>query len=152
MFKKFISFLYKVGILKLTTIEDKIKYLLIFDIDMYNNKYKSIIGTFIEEDIVRYIEQLNYVNNYDIYGSYIVIKKIDNDSLYRKSYSRWCSNKGNIIYDSEDKVKVVLTSMLTFIKLYNSIKKDMNLNIAYSNHLKIKPYYINIENIINDML
>jgi len=154
MFKKIKKILLQIGFLKLDTLEKKIDYLIdnLDKIDLYKGTYRSKYCMFIEKDILIYTKSLSEINKFEIDTKYITVKKITENSLSNVTFLKWCSDNNRVIEDRALVIKNFLLECKDFITLFKIASSSINSNILYSNSLKIKPYYYNIEIIIDNIL
>lgn len=150
---KYIRFiLYELKIIKLYLLTDKIEYLLVKNISIYDNdNISNALGKFISKDIISFIAELSEHNNFDIYNKRAIVKPISSDRLHIKTYLKWCTENDRLLSNENVIIHTFLKESLVFIIRYNDISKNLENNIGYSNSIKLKPYIINIEMIINTL-
>jgi len=140
---------YLLGMYTPTSLIDKIYILRHRSINMYTTTISNKRVTSIEKDIVTYNYILDKYNQEDMVTRYIKIPNMRNNTI--TTYSRWYSDSNNNMltdYELYNWLTISEIFVLRFM-LYNS---EVGEGIAYSNSIKLQPYIINIENIVDDIL
>jgi hypothetical protein len=140
--------LFRMGFYKINTFEEKIKFLLESKIDLYEAFFRSKYGIFICKDIKEYIIDLDDIDKFELKDTYYPYKNITNDTLFNKTYNKWATDDGRFI-DQVEEFKLWLTLAKSVHNKLTIGAKLPTMNIYYNNSLKLKPYIINIENIVN---
>lgn len=151
MFKYIKKILYQKNIITPKTIYEKIDYLLMFDVSLYTDLYRSKITSFVTDDILKYKNEIAYINNFDMYSKYIDVKQISPNLIKSLTFSKWCSDEGHILEDEILELKYWLIEARKLIENHETASRSVSLNILYSNSLKIRPYSINIKDIVEDI-
>lgn len=141
--------LYKYKLLKTNDLYSKLDYIKLSNFSIYNSDYKGVHLPFISKDIIKYIDELKYINNYNINISYIKVKAINNDTFSDISIMRWMTDDSKILKNDIAILKLWCEESEKIFRRYDIISKDPNNHVAYSNSIKIKPYIINIEYIVD---
>ena len=143
--------LYQYNILKPKTTIDKIDYLKLHNISLYDSEYRSKIVSFVTKDIVEYNKELVDIIEFDLYGKYITVKKITPNIVRSMTFDKWCSEEGRLLSNEIEILNAWLTTSKQFLELYETASRSVSLNILYSNSMKIRPYASNVEDIVDEL-
>ncbi len=150
--RKIINFimllLYRLKIFKMVTTLDRIKYISLCNISLYEKPYCSADIYVQEKDIHAYLTELKNINAFDLESGYYNYKPISTDRVIKMPLFQWCSHDNKIIPNEKTIFKEFLLEAAIFIA--NNIKgsKNTNNHYAFSNSHKLKPYIINIDYIV----
>jgi len=133
------------------TTSDKIDYIIAKEISLYDSIYRSKYVAFITSDVIEYKEELRYINTFDIYSKYITVKRISPDILKSITLNNWCSDNGRLIPEERLAFIEWLEEAKNLLLTYKIASASVNLNILYSNSMKIRPYEININDIVGEI-
>jgi len=131
---------------KKKTLKEKIEYLKTIDIDPYNKVF--YITTF-NNNIIDYIEDLEFILNSDLENTYPRFKKITPINIKQIYIMYFFSNNESFLTEPKLTFNKWLDLILDVIEIYEIAKSSIGKGYLYSNSLKIKPYILDIENIIN---
>lgn len=132
------------------TLEDKVKYLLERDIDLYSNRYNIDTYMFIEPDIVYTIDKYRYINTFAIESQHIQLGVISNSIYKELKFFQWFTSEGKLILNKKETLEEFLIYGLKIVKIYEFRIKLIGVsNNSYSNAKKIKPYYTEYINIVD---
>lgn len=153
MFKGIKRYLYKKGYLRLDTLYKKILYLVKYkdNINFYSPNYRNSMLDFLEKDIVIYNRQLDNVIRQGLETRYVTVRDISQNSYTYTSFSFWYSDNGKIIENNQE-LDRFLHQITIFVKWYEDSIKDMTNTTLLNNTRRLKPYYTNIETIVNNIL
>lgn len=152
MIKRIKLYFYKRKLNKCKTLIDKILFLkeqpsLYFYSELYRNTYLS----FIDKDIIEFNNNIENIFRQGLETRYVAIKNISADRYYNTSLSFWYSDTTKIL-TNDNEYKRFIKNCEMFVKWYEgNVKEIGNVNIV-NNIRRIKPYYYNIELIINTMI
>lgn len=144
--------LYDLKIKKIVTILDKIDYLLLCDISLYDEPYRYIILNSLETDIYTYKAELKRINTYNLLSAYFPYTPKSSTEYVRTQAYLWMSSGGKIIDNPNYMLFEFLSEARTFIYNHEMYCKDFSNNYGYSNSIKLKPYIINLDYIINNLV
>lgn len=152
MFSFFKKFFYKKECYACKTLIEKItcvrEHLLI---DPYSKEYRSLKLKFIHANIEDTINELKALKNSMEIGSYI-IPKIAEINVKEYYISKWFTdNEKNILSNTEVTWKEYLDLYIWLITWYNENSTDLTKS-TYGVSLKIKPYIINIDIVVNALI
>jgi len=143
--------LYQSGIYKPKTVEDKLSIILNLELDI--NKIKNLNISVVTDSIIKYTEELNEIIEHDNINIFNRNVKIISPSIITNvTISEWFSLDNRIIDLDNKFLTDWLLSSIKIIKLYKLLSHDMKENTMYNNSMKIKPYIINIENIVDNII
>ena len=142
--------LYRLKLYKPIALLDKIHIAQHMDIFIYNSYLTNMRIDSIENNIVTYIDVIKKYKNYDLVNEYVPIHTTTNTRA--TIYSLWYTDSDNNLLDSS-----VITTWLKeaeiFCNIYNTCKNAIGADTKqYSNSVKLQPYIINIEAILDGML
>ncbi len=116
----------------------------------YAKEYRSLSITFINKNIMEAIDELELLKSNIIIDN-IIIKRITNSSVNEYYFNKWFTDSKMSILNNTDEVWYKYLDLnIWLIEWYNA-----NNNVEskyYSYTLKIKPYIINITEVINDII
>lgn len=131
---------------------EKIDFLLKVNIVPYNVNFITESNYFIENSIAYYTYVLEEINKLDYKKSKLSIRMIVGGTQPHLTYAKWFSPNNTVSETTIDDIKKWLIAAKKFVMLFESIANDYNNHIGIINSGKIKPYIINIEHIVEDML
>lgn len=144
--------LYRKGYLQAKTTEEKLDRLLVYitKLDLYSRYFSNITQSFLEKDIVAYIEELERILIYTLDSKLISVRSITPESHKELPYSYWYTYNG-IILNDKDMLKLWLEKARAFVVWCDTAKTDFNNTVRINNFRKLAPYYNNIINITDDL-
>lgn len=153
MLTKVKQYLYKKGILKHNTLLEKIKYLEPHkhNINFYGPNYRNNMLDFIEQDIVTFNRQLDYIIRQGLESRYVTVKDISQNSYIYTSYSFWYSDNNKVI-ENKNEIDRFFNLIFTFVNWYEESITNKTDATLLNNTRRLKPYYANIEAIVDDIL
>ena len=152
MFKKIKYILYRKGYLSLNSISDKIDYLKTININPYNSKYMRVNMISIERDIVTYTHVFDMLLREDFVHSRVNVKKITENVLHNTTLIHWFSNNGHYVDNINELFSIWLTYAQELVNMYDASRYNSTNAVMVGNSIKIQPYIINIENIVDTIL
>ena len=151
MFSFLKKFFYKEECYNSKTILDKIKCVRKnLKITPYSKEYRNLYTVFINKNIMEAIEELEILKN-NISIDNIVVKKITENTVKEFYFNKWFTdNKLSILNNTDEIWSKYLDLNIWLLEWYN---KNNNVESKYYSYtLKIKPYIINITNVIEDII
>lgn len=152
MFKKIKMLLYDKGYVKPKTIFDKLDYLKWKGIEPYDTYISAVNIQSVASDITKYNIELAELLEQNYLEDYVVVKSITRDSYYDINIIGWFSDNGRYISNVNYEYNLWLDQCRNILKYYYAIKDNHSDYIAHGNSIKIQPYIINIERIVNILL
>ncbi len=140
--------LYRLKIFKMITTIDRIKYLLLCDISLYEKPYCSGEIYVQEKDIYEYLMELKSINSFDLENGYYNYKPISTDRVIKLPLFQWCSHNNKIIANERIILREFLLEANIFIANNDKGSKNTINHYAFSNSHKLKPYIINLDYIV----
>lgn len=134
------------------TLVEKIDYLLKVKLEPYNMKFITNRNYFLEKNINTYRGVIEHLLTLDYINTKVTIRPIVEGTHPYMTYGLWFSPNNEILDTTPNDIYLWLKTVRKYVILYESIYKDYNNHIAMINSIKIKPYIINIESIVEDML
>lgn len=132
------------------TLEEKVRYLLKKNIDLYSNIHNVDTFMFLEPDITYLIEKYKYINTFAIESQHIQLGIISNSSYKELRFYQWFTKDGKLISNKEEILKEFLEIGLKMVEIYEFRIKLIGIsNNSYANAKKIKPYYTEYNNIVD---
>ena len=152
MLQRIKNYLYKRKITNSETLLDKIELLQKNpSIYFYSSIYCNTFLNFIEKDIIDYNNVLENILRQGLETKYVSIKNISEQNYYYTSLSFWYSNKTAVL-NTNDEFKRFLNNIHTYISWYEKNKTEV-VNVNINNNIRrTKPYYYNIELIVNTII
>lgn len=153
MLKGIKKYLYKKGYLRLDTLYKKTMYLAEYknNINFYSPSYRNSMLDFIEKDIVIYNRQLDNIIRQGLETRFVTVKDISQNSYTYTSFSFWYSDNGKVIENNKE-IDRFIHQITVFVKWYEESIKNMTDATLLNNTRRLKPYYNNIETIVNSIL
>jgi len=151
MLKKIKMLLFGKKLAKPKNYIEKIDYLLLNKLDYFTEDTMRLTLSTLEDDIYKYVRYLSLLVKSDFINSYVNVKNVNNNTLKEISVARWFSNNGTI-ENTDEVYQEWLRHSKELLKIYYVISKDMSNHTTYGNAIKIQPYIINIERIVDILL
>jgi hypothetical protein len=142
---KILLLLYRFKILKIRTLLDRIKFLKLCNISLYEKPYSS--GTIYsqEKDLVDYIELFKGINCFDLETGYYPYKPISTERVIKLQLYQWCSSSGKMLPNEREVFNTFLDVASVFVTSYEKGAKNNLNHFAFTNSHKLKPYIINLD-------
>lgn len=132
------------------TLEDKVRYLLKRNIDLYSNEYNTDTNMFLETDITYTVQKYKYINTFAIESQHIQLGVISSYNYKELKFYQWFTLDSKLIANKDEVIKEFLTDGLKMAKVYEFRIKLIGIsNNSYANAKKIKPYYTEYVNIVD---
>lgn len=138
--------------IKKKSVIEKINFLLKNVIQSYNINFITNSNYFIESDIIAYTYALKSYMELDYMTVKVKVRPIISGTHHYLTYGKWFSPKGGMLTDTNNDIINWLNTAKEFYLVYQNMTSDHNNQIAVINSGKIKPYIINIEQIVDDLL
>lgn len=149
MLNKIRYLLYKYNIIKPKTFIEKVNYILYMNIDIYS-KLSYNKRRFINKDIIKSMQFMEFVLQSDFKETYI--DELLKYEYYYVTLTEWFTENDRMIINPYDTLYKWLCLAVELKEKYEYGIKDKNTGKLYANSNKLKPYIINIEEIVEDVL
>lgn len=151
MFSFLKKFFYKEECYNSKTLIDRIKCVKKnLKITPYAKEYKSLTLLFINKNIMEAINDLELLKS-NIIKDNIVVKRITENSVNEYYFNKWFTDDRMSILNNTDEVWYKYLDLNIWLIEWYDINNNVESNY-YSYTLKIKPYIINITEVINDII
>ena len=151
MFSFLKKFFYKEECYNSKTLLDRIKCVKKnLKITPYAKEYKSLTLLFINKNIMEAINDLELLKS-NIIKDNIVVKRITENSVNEYYFNKWFTDDKMSILNNTDEVWYKYLDLNIWLIEWYDINNNVESNY-YSYTLKIKPYIINITEVINDII
>lgn len=150
MFKRLVWYLYSKRILKLVKLEDKINFLIKYKdkFNFYSNVYRNVYINCLHNDIIKYTENLKYISKQGLETKFVNVRNITQDNYYYTSICFWYSDNNLELLDMQAFINW-LEQVKRFVNWFDKASLPNSNNISMNNTRRLRPYYHDIENIIN---
>lgn len=150
MFKRIVWYLYSKRILKLIKLEDKINFLIKYkdNLNFYSNVYRNVYIDCLHNDIIKYTENLKYILKQGLETKFVNIRNITQDTYHYTSICFWYSDNNLELLDMQPFI-IWLEHVKQFVTWFDKASLSNSNNIDMNNTRRLRPYYYDVENIIN---